>query len=147
MKKLGVLLIILLTGCTTSTQAECKITYEEPQKIERSILMDYQENTIKTVESVDRIYYDDIFTKDRLELLEEELEEKLKDAKHLKYELVKESNEYVEIISKLSDVEQAHANELSFVGVEISDKDMPLGLKETLKLNEDAGYTCTTNQE
>ena len=146
MKKLSVLLLVFLVGCSNSVgQVVCEIEYADKQKIERSLLISYRDNTITKVEAVDKIYFDDIFTAEAFEKLSEEIESKLGEAKRLQYELVKQSD-HVEMTAKLSDIENAYANELSFIGLEINDKEMPLGLKETLELNEVAGYVCKTEQ-
>lgn len=146
MKKLVVLLLVFLVGCSTSTnQVICEIEYSDTQKIERSLLISHKDNTITKVEAVDKIYFDDIFTPEAFEKLETEIASKLGDAKHLEYELIKQSD-HVELTAKLVNIENAYANELSFIGIEINDKEMPLGLKETLELNKQAGYTCSTEE-
>lgn len=146
MKKLVVLLLLFLVGCSNSSgDVICEIQYEEKHKIDRSVMISYTDNLISTVQSVDKIYFDDVFDEETFKKLEKELDSKLVEAKHLTYELINQG-EYVEVRSTIVDIENAHANELSFIGLEINDKEMPLGLKETIALNEAAGYVCTTEK-
>ena len=142
MKKLIILFLLVLVGCSnTNETVTCSIQYDESQKIERQIVLSHEENKIVKIETVDKIYFDEVFTKDDFSVLKEEIELKLADAKHLTYEIL-ENGDHVEITSTLKNIEEAFANELTFIGIEINDKDLPLGLKETIKLNEEAGYVC-----
>ena len=145
MKKIIMLfLLVFVVACSSGDKGtvECTIEYTENHRIERSLLLNYVDNEVVGISSADKIYFDESFNSEVLEVLEKDLEDKLSGAKYLAYTIEK-FDDHVLINATLSSIIDAYDNELSFFGLSINDKELPLGLAETIKFNEELGYTCS----
>ena len=145
MKKIIMLfLLVFIVACSSSDKGtvECTIEYTENHRIERSLLLKYVDNEVVGISSADKIYFDESFNSEVLEVLEKDLADKLSGAKYLTYTFEK-FDDHVLVNANLSSIIDAYDNELSFLGLSINDKELPLGLAETIKFNEELGYTCS----
>lgn len=144
MKKIILGVLLFLVGCGSSINSTvCTIQYDDVNKIDRSIMLEHNENKIVRVESVDKIYFDEVFTLEVYEVLKETLETKFADALTLTYEL-EQVEDGVIIKSTISDYATATSIELAFVGISLENTEYAPGLSETVLINEASGYVCTT---
>lgn len=145
MKKIILLIIgLLLIGCAMPQKIErtiCTNTIEEPIKIERSITLMHKKNLIQSVESVEKMYFSETFTKEMFNKLIEEMKERHIDSKNLSFE-EEVGLEYATVTIKLNSLDNATAPELKLIGIEEDDPEFVPGIIETVRLNEKAGYTC-----
>ena len=143
MKRLIILFILLLTGCSTAQQSVmCQVVYDdEAGKVERSLLITHKDNEVVSVKSEDKIYFDDALTQEMAEKLQGELVEKYKNESNITYN-TEVMSDYLKISAKLSNFAKASDLELSMIGLSVTDKTLPVGLSETLLLNQINGYSC-----
>lgn len=142
MKKIILTVLLFLVGCGGKVDSTvCTIQYDEVNKIDRSILLEHNANKIIRVQSVDKIYFDEVFTKEVFADLSETLETKFADVVALTYE-IEEEEDGVVIKSEISDYTKATSLELSFVGISLENTEYAPGLSETILINEANGYVC-----
>lgn len=143
MKRYIILLILLLTGCSTAQESVlCKIVYDdEAGKIERSLLIVHRRNEVVSIESEDKIYFDDAFTAEKANKLQAELVDKYKNESNITF-TAEVLGDNLSVVAKLSNFSKASDLELSMMGLSVTDKTLPIGLDETLLVNEINGYAC-----
>ena len=145
MKKIILLIIsLLLVGCVMPAKVEktiCTNTIQEPIQIERSITLVHKKNLIQSVESVEKMYFSEKFTKEMFNKLMDEMKERHLDSKNLSFEEEIESD-FATITINLKSLDSATAPELMLIGIVEDDPEFVPGLIETLRFNEKAGYTC-----
>lgn len=145
MKKLIMIMLfsLILVGCSTSNTGVviCEKEFQDDLVIHRTLSLSYSNNLVTSIETVDKISYNDAFTEASLEQLELELQEKLKDSKNVTYEIEKEADGIL-VKSKLSSLTNVSSSEYSYMGMSVNEKDQPVGLMETISLNEAAGFVC-----
>ncbi|NLC54575.1 MAG: hypothetical protein GX769_01675 [Erysipelothrix sp.] len=146
MKKIISLVIISLILISCGGQGEiqktlCVKTVDEPIKVDRQITLSHKDNLILSITSQERMYFDDVFTKDLFNKLIKEMQERHLESKNLSFnEEVKA--DYGEIIIDLKDFNSATIPELMLIGIDQDDPEYLPGITETIRFNEKDGYTC-----
>lgn len=145
MKKLIILLIsLILVGCEGISGTEktiCSKVETEPVKTEREITLTHKGNLITTIESYDKLYFNEEFSPAMLDKLEAEMSERHLDSTNVSFEF--ESNDEYGIIKiTIKDFDQADTTELMLIGIEEDDPEYLPGIEETVRLNEKSGYSC-----
>lgn len=145
MKKIIILLFLFLVSCSPRHESVvCTKEFSEPLRTNREIVITYSKNEIIKIDNTDKLYFDDNYTKEDFVKLEADLAEKLNEELNLAYSF-EYFNDYVLIVSSLSNIKNASAKELSFVGLDFEDKEFELGLNETIRFNEALGFVCSVS--
>ena len=145
MKKLIILIIsFLLVGCFSGKKLDqtlCTNTLVEPVKIERTLKIDHKDNLIVAFESVDKIYFEEDFTKNMFRQLMVDLKQRHKDSKNLVFS-EEIYDDYGILTIKLINFDQASPAEKMLIGIEKDDGEFVPGLAETIFINQKEGYIC-----
>lgn len=149
MKKLTFILIMItfLFGCQSQKETTvCTVTLNDPVNIKREISLYSKDNVISKVESVETFILSESFDKEMFLDLQARMVERHKDSKNLVF-----SSEVSDGVAKmkisLSSIDTATTIELMLIGVNKDDAENVPGLIETVRYNENAGYTCKLLQD
>ena len=146
MKKIILLIIgLLLVGCSMGSKVEvtqCVKTLNDPIEIDREINLHHKDNLITKIESSETFYFDKEFTVLMFTNIQKEMMDRHKDSSNLSFDVdVTAESATMNIVIK--DIDKATATELALVGLSEDDEEYLPGIVESVRLNENEGYTCT----
>ena len=147
MKKLWIIVVsLMLIGCNIKVKSQvtrCSKTIDEPVKIARDISLYHKDNLITKVSSTETFYFDETFDAKMFEKLKVAMLERHADSKNLSFDFEIQNDKAIMTVTLL-DVDKAKMTELMLIGLSEEDKEFLPGVAETVRLNERAGYFCTT---
>lgn len=144
MKKILIILImtILLLGCQSNTKTTvCTTTIYEPVEISREISLHHKDNIITKVESIETFKLSEDFDKAMFLDLEASMKERHLESKNLTFTSEIEG-EVAKMMITLNNLDSATTIELLLIGLNKDDEENVPGIKETIRFNENEGYTC-----
>lgn len=144
MKKILIILImgILLLGCQSEAKTTvCTTTLYEPVEVEREIFLHHKDNIITKVESIETFKLSEDFDKQMFLDLEASMKERHLESKNLTFTSEIEG-EVGKMMITLNNLDSATTIELLLIGLNKDDEENVAGIKETVRFNENEGYTC-----
>lgn len=133
---------ILLLGCQSNTKTTvCTTTIYEPVEISREISLHHKDNIITKVESIETFKLSEDFDKAMFLDLEASMKERHLESKNLTFTSEIEG-EVAKMMITLNNLDSATTIELLLIGLNKDDEENVPGIKETIRFNENEGYTC-----
>lgn len=149
MKKiLMIVFLVILVSCNTANLdvTQCTIELQEPTQIDRKINITSDDNEILNINTEDKFYFNEDFTKEMFNNLEADMILRHSESKNLEFKS-EAFEEYATMLVTLNNIKDASATELMMVGITKEDDDLIPGLTETITINQKAGYQCKLLKE